>query len=549
MASELLVNKITPESGTTLTLGDTGDTISFASGVLPTLESLTITGDLTVDTNTLYVDSTNNRVGVGTASPTSPLTVSTSSGAVGLKVISTSAGTLGPDLSLQHDSASPADNDIISLISFQGNDSGGTNTTYSQVRCIANNVTDTTEDGSLTILTTSAGTLAERMRIDSSGNLLMGTTALTTGTLGSANQFAELAGGSTGSGTLILSRASDTDASEIGGIRFANANNADDGGLDADGKLIAGISGRLETSDNNASDDSGGHLVFYTKPEAGNYAERMRIDSSGNVLVGKTSTDQTVAGTTLFANGKLAPTVDSDTVIYANRETNDGSIIELRKDGVSVGSIGVASSDLNIYGDVGIKFSGDDVRPTDSSGNNSDNAVDLGHFDVRWQDLYLGGNIYLGGTGSANALDDYEEGTFTPSWGGSTTDPSGVYSALRSGSYTKVGRLVTVLILIRGGATTSAGSGNLLIRGLPFASATTTGAERGSFNINYSNDFLADNTPAGGYGTSGESYITLLKYSSDPRDGLFSNCTTTGSLNTGSSNFNYIIIGGHYYTD
>ena len=68
--SQLEVDKIIPQSGTTLTIGETGDTISFASGVLPSLESLTITGDLTVDTNTLYVDSTNNNVGIGTTSPT-----------------------------------------------------------------------------------------------------------------------------------------------------------------------------------------------------------------------------------------------------------------------------------------------------------------------------------------------------------------------------------------------------------------------------------------------------------------------------------------------
>ena len=34
----------------------------------------TFTGDLTVDTNTLYVDSTNNRVGIGTTSPYSNVT-------------------------------------------------------------------------------------------------------------------------------------------------------------------------------------------------------------------------------------------------------------------------------------------------------------------------------------------------------------------------------------------------------------------------------------------------------------------------------------------
>jgi hypothetical protein len=75
MASELKVNKITPESGVTLTLGDLGDTINFGSGVLPNFENLTVTGDLTVDTNSLKVDSTNNRVGIGTASPSTALDV------------------------------------------------------------------------------------------------------------------------------------------------------------------------------------------------------------------------------------------------------------------------------------------------------------------------------------------------------------------------------------------------------------------------------------------------------------------------------------------
>src|SRR5210317_1919336 len=73
--SELKVDKITPRLGTTLTLGDAGDTINFGSGVLPNFENLTVTGDLTVDTNSLKVDSTNNRVGIGTASPTVALDV------------------------------------------------------------------------------------------------------------------------------------------------------------------------------------------------------------------------------------------------------------------------------------------------------------------------------------------------------------------------------------------------------------------------------------------------------------------------------------------
>jgi len=47
----------------------------LGSGGTATLASATISGDLTVDTSTLKVDSTNNRVGIGTASPIVPADV------------------------------------------------------------------------------------------------------------------------------------------------------------------------------------------------------------------------------------------------------------------------------------------------------------------------------------------------------------------------------------------------------------------------------------------------------------------------------------------
>ena len=40
--------------------------------------------------------------------------------------------------------------------------------------------------------------------------------------------------------------------------------------------------------------------------------------------------------------------------------------------------------------------------------------ITIGWSSNRFKDLYLSGGAYLGGTGSANQLDDYEEGTWTP---------------------------------------------------------------------------------------------------------------------------------------
>ena len=67
-----------------------------------------------------------------------------------------------------------------------------------------------------------------------------------------------------------------------------------------------------------------------------------------------------------------------------------------------------------------------------------------------------------------NALDDYEEGTFTPVVTGGTTGGTGTYS-LQQGLYTKIGDRVFVQIAITWTAHT--GTGNLLITGLPFTSA------------------------------------------------------------------------------
>jgi hypothetical protein len=67
----------------------------------------------------------------------------------------------------------------------------------------------------------------------------------------------------------------------------------------------------------------------------------------------------------------------------------------------------------------------------------------------------------------ANTLDDYEEGTFTPSFGASTTNPTISYTGDTQGKYTKIGNVVYVNLRIAINSY-SGGSGNLELRGLPF---------------------------------------------------------------------------------
>ena len=90
------------------------------------------------------------------------------------------------------------------------------------------------------------------------------------------------------------------------------------------------------------------------------------------------------------------------------------------------------------------------------------------------------------GTMSSELLDDYEEGTFTPSF---TQGVSGGSYSFQSGHYTKVGRLVMVSMRIDGSGL-SANSNNLLLGGLPFTTVASGGTAGGLY-FAYSDNFYS----------------------------------------------------------
>ena len=160
------------------------------------------------------------------------------------------------------------------------------------------------------------------------------------------------------------------------------------------------------------------------------------------------------------------------TALTLDRTGSDGTILDLKKDGSTVGSIGaVASQDIVIgSGVAGLRFlsTGPAIQPRNSNGSSNNDAIDLGLAGNRFKDLYLSGGVYLGGTGSANKLDDYEEGTWTPVLadaisGGNTSSSS------FTGQYTKIGNLVHISVSMFNINTTGMTAGNVMyIRGLPF---------------------------------------------------------------------------------
>ena len=124
-------------------------------------------------------------------------------------------------------------------------------------------------------------------------------------------------------------------------------------------------------------------------------AERMRIDSSGDLLVGKTTTGFNSYGVRLSDDTNQF-VVNNAAVVQFNRRNGDGELLGLYADDGRIGGIGVKSSKPYLVNptNFGIRLANNALVATDESGTNESGASDLGASDVKWKDGYFSGNLY-----------------------------------------------------------------------------------------------------------------------------------------------------------
>jgi hypothetical protein len=297
---------------------------------------------------------------------------------------------------------------------------------------------------------------SERMRIDSSGNVGIGTSSPTT--YGDVNtKFAVV---SNTSGTADVNIRWGTNA--VKGILYCN---------DVSGAGL-GIG-----STTNA------YFAINT-----NNTERMRIDSSGNVGIGTTSF---TSGLTVSKEGSNTTDgvyflVDSDNASFGGNAVGAGfkyagslgaSFIpfKITADGTTINQI--SSTGVMYVGNGSTTYGFHD--PYYAFTHDTNTGMDWAAADTltfktggteRMRILSGGGITFNGDTAAANALDDYEEGSWTPTM--NFASGSGWTYTTQTGRYTKVGNLVT----IRGRVSINSlgtGAGIAEITNLPFTSENT----------------------------------------------------------------------------
>jgi len=344
----------------------------------------------------------------------------------------------------------------------------------------------TTTNGYM-LLTTNA---AERMRITSGGSVGIGTSASSYplevhGSSGqiiyaqadSGDGYVRVDSSNAGSEAIFWARATttgystlqfgDPDDSDVGWIKYQHSNNS---------------------------------MAFRT-----NGIEHMRIDNVGNLHVGKTVTGIATAGLSLRGDVNVAQfTRDGGDPLNLNRLTSDGDIVGFYKDGTIVGSIGNSGTQLTIDSSSNL------VLEANSGASNVitrgrlrplvDNTDDIGSADRRFKDLYLSGGVYVGGTGSANYLDDYEEGTWTPAFNLVTVTHTAQY-----GRYVKIGRLVYCKARIEVSSIDNLDGSGIQIT-VPFTanSGTAQGGAATTFAYDSQNSTLMDGSHADVHGA----YVT-----------------------------------------
>ena len=389
-----------------------------------------------------------------------------------IRAVNTNANTYGAYLVLAKKSSSPADDDQVGVINFRGDNDAGEELTYVSIIGKSTDVTDGSEDGQLEFHTVINGTYAERLRIDSSGRIGIGTTA-------PESYYAK---------DLVLNCADDGGFTLIGGTGHENFI-----------MFADGTSGNAAYRGYIGYNHNGDYLTLAAGGGAVGY---LRIDINGQVGIATSPESWDSASWATLALGPNRGTISSYKAsgypslwLTSNSHAEGNGWSNTWKQSIQSASSQYAPCRYYQYGGThyfqnsASRNDDNDITWTEQLHIQADNNV-----NIKTGNLIIGTagkgidfsvNSSAGGM-SSELLDGYEEGTWTPTYRGTTTAGSSTYST-QTGHYIRVGSHVTLWFYIGWTANSSSGGGGA-IGGLPYTGKVGSYSAGAMFWNNYNID-------------------------------------------------------------
>ena len=379
------------------------------------------------------------------------ITISVADNSDNLTLTSTDAdANSGPNLRMYRNSGSPADSDAIALIDFEGRNDNSQDVVYAAIDTRIVDASDGTEDGRIELATILAGTAGtSRILMDATETAFNDNSKdldfrVESDTITHA-LFVDGALGNVGIGAVPK-------------ITEAGWTNLSVGGMGALINSTAATAGGRTQLSNNVYTDESGNYSFISTDEASLYKQ---IDGTHSWLSA--------------ASGSA-----------------DAHMTMLTRMSISLGGDATHYGALNVNTTAG---DGSEARFNVNPGGAGDNCtVAIKQDDASTVGVYLQGdgaswftggiNPGSGATTAALVLDDYEEGTWTPTIISSGQTPN-YATSVASGTYTKIGNVVNAsFLIVVTGVTDNGSNGNKSVDGLPFSQTGSTYAQVGLIGYN-----------------------------------------------------------------
>ena len=286
----------------------------------------------------------------------------------------------------------------------------------------------------------------QAMTLHASGNLGVGTT----------NNAYRIDAGATSDVTIAMNNSTSVTSGNRGNLTMYNSTGTNVG------RITFGA----------VTDNVGTEIQFYTRPAAGSLTQAMTLEAGGNLGLGTTSVTTGISQRVLqITNGT------NGCILFGSGATQNPIPRIFGSDAYDLNlATGVTTGKMVFYTNDTVR-----MRLPAAGGVQAVTTVSVGDATPSSSGAGITFPATQSASSDANTLDDYEEGTWTPTYSDWVTSPTSAEAI-----YIKIGKLVYVMVTVTGSNMQTTAAASQII-GLPFTPSGVSNASRGSGSVTNGN--------------------------------------------------------------